>query len=91
MEYIADRVDTDDPVWGFTVRERATGVLQGFVTMTTFTTWHSSFQWDSLSIEAGVRHELEGGSEDIEVRVLSLLGFLTLVLHFLSVNASSLL
>ena len=66
------RIDTDDPVWGFTVRSRRKGWLQGFllsnlswsdvnsyhlptwagfVTVTTFTTWHSWFHWDSLAEE----------------------------------------
>jgi len=55
MEYIADRIDTDDPIWGFVVREKQTGALQGFIEMTTFTTWHHSFRWDSLCVEAGLR------------------------------------
>jgi hypothetical protein len=57
MEYIADRIDTDDPIWGFTVRDRATGALQGFVSLTTWTTWHHSFRWDSLCVEAELRDE----------------------------------
>ena len=56
MEYIADRIDTDDPIWGYQVRQQDTGWLQGFITLTTFTTWHHSFRWDSLCHEAGVIH-----------------------------------
>ena len=41
LEYMADRLDTDDPLWGYTARRRGSeaGQLQGFVTVTTFTTW----------------------------------------------------
>jgi hypothetical protein len=68
MEYIADRLDTDDPVWGFAVREKETGCLQGFVTLTTFTTWHHSFRWDSLCMEAGLRdeHNIDKDSTELE-------------------------
>jgi hypothetical protein len=66
IEYIFDRIDTDDPLWGLMVRTdtpmslkgRASniksspnwkrGMLQGFITMTTFTNWQSSFRFDSL-------------------------------------------
>ena len=66
IEYIFDRIDTDDPIWGFMVRTdtptslkgrassvKATpqwrrGMLQGFITVTTFTIWKSSFRFDSL-------------------------------------------
>lgn len=40
LEYLADRIDTDDPLHGYTVRTRDEGWLQGFVTITTFTTWY---------------------------------------------------
>ncbi len=61
MEYIVDRIDTDDPVWGYVVRDVDTGAMQGFITLTTFTTWHHSFRWDSLCAEAGLRelHDTE--------------------------------
>ena len=63
MEYIADRIDTDDPIWGFAVRHQQSGALQGFVSMTTFTTWHHSFRWDSLCLEAGTR-DTDGAAEE---------------------------
>jgi len=66
LEYLADRFDVDDPVFGFLVRtaentSRTTpnnryndrnerfkaGMLQGFVTVTTFTNYQKSFMWDS--------------------------------------------
>jgi hypothetical protein len=57
LEYMADRMEIDDPLWGWMVRSNvppALGWLQGFVTVTTFTTWQRWFRWDSLSEEAGV-------------------------------------
>lgn len=75
LEYIADRCDVDDPIWGFIVRTQSspvpvpappqpqpslannnnhdftkfqTGMMQGFVTVTTFTNWQKSFRWDSM-------------------------------------------
>jgi hypothetical protein len=48
LEYIADRVDVDDPCFGYLVRTQAEGMLQGFITVTTFTNWQKSFRWDSL-------------------------------------------
>ena len=47
LEYIADRVDVDDPCFGYLVRTNE-GHLQAFVTITTFTNWQKSFRWDSL-------------------------------------------
>ena len=52
--YIADRLDTDDPLSGYCVRHRDTGWLQGFVTFTTFTSWTHWFQWDSCAAEARI-------------------------------------
>ena len=75
IEYIFDRIDTDDPLWGLMVRTdtpmsfkgRASnlksspnwkrGMLQGFITMTTFTNWQSSFRFDSL-------HEMAFGQDE---------------------------
>ena len=66
IEYIFDRIDTDDPQWGLMVRTDAPtslrgrgsntkaspmwrrGMLQGFITYTTFTNWQSTFRFDSL-------------------------------------------
>jgi hypothetical protein len=77
IEYIFDRIDTDDPLWGLMIRTESPmsfkgrasniksspnwkrGMLQGFITMTTFTNWQSSFRFDSL-------HEMAfGGDEDV--------------------------
>lgn len=78
IEYIFDRIDTDDPIWGLMVRTdtpvslkgRASnlksspnwkrGMLQGFITCTTFTNWQSSFRFDSL-------HEMAFGQDDDEL------------------------
>lgn len=46
LEYIADRMDVDDPLWGFMVRKEQQ--LQGFITVTTFTNWQKTFRWDSM-------------------------------------------
>ena len=54
FEYIADRLDLDDPLHGYIVRDKATGWIQGFVTVTTFTTWQKWFRFDSLADEAGL-------------------------------------
>jgi hypothetical protein len=63
LEYIADRLDVDDPCFGYLVRSQE-GMLQGFITVTTFTNWQKAFRWDSL-------HELafyydDSDSEDEE-------------------------
>ena len=47
LEYIADRLDVDDPCFGYVVRSEE-GHLQGFIAVTTFTNWQKSFRWDSL-------------------------------------------
>lgn len=47
LAYIADRMDIDDPLWGYQVRCSKTGWLQGFITLTTFTTWTHFFEWNS--------------------------------------------
>jgi hypothetical protein len=47
LEYIADRLDVDDPCFGYVIRS-AEGHLQGFITVTTFTNWQKNFKWDSL-------------------------------------------
>jgi len=65
LEYLADRMDTDEPLHGWVVRTREEGWMQGFITMTTFTTWVRWFSWDSLHPAAGVnRHSLDDDSED---------------------------
>jgi hypothetical protein len=67
LEYLADRLDVDDPCFGYLVRTKAPptapesveplshskqGMLQGFITVTTFTNWQKSFRWDSQHPEA---------------------------------------
>jgi len=55
LEYIADRLDVDDPIFGFVIRTNPnisnpttlmprldSGMLQGFITCTTFTNWQVS-------------------------------------------------
>jgi hypothetical protein len=44
---------TDDPMWGWMVRTRDEGWLQGFITVTTFTTWNPWFHWDSIATTSG--------------------------------------
>jgi len=54
LVYIADRLDIDDPLWGYQIRCEQTGWLQGFITLTVFTTWTRFFEWDSLSASSGM-------------------------------------
>ena len=49
LEFMADRIDVDDPLFGYMAVTKDKGWLQGFITATTFTTWHRGFRWDSLS------------------------------------------
>ncbi len=60
LEYMADRLDIDDPLFGYVIRTNENleqheswkkGMLQGFITVTTFTNWQRTFRWDS-SLEA---------------------------------------
>ena len=51
--YVLDRLRTDHPLRGFTIRANdAQQRLQGFITTTTFTTWSRYFKWDSNSPDA---------------------------------------
>lgn len=54
LDYIADRLDIDNPLNGYMVRDRRSGWLQGFVLLTTFTTWQRWFRWDSLARQSGL-------------------------------------
>eukprot|EP00924_Labyrinthula_sp_SR-Ha-C_P007505 snap_masked-scaffold_24-processed-gene-5.14-mRNA-1 protein AED:0.11 eAED:0.13 QI:0/0/0/1/1/1/2/0/797 len=54
LEYMADRLDLDEPLIGYCLRDKRTGWLQGFITVTTFTTWQQWFRWDSLTDESGM-------------------------------------
>jgi len=68
LEYLADRCDVDDPLFGYVVRTRTNeccprnrkwrpGMLQGFVTVTTFTNYQKTFEWDS-------HNEMAYGADD---------------------------
>ena len=63
LEYLADRLDIDDPCWGYMVRKDQQ--LQGFITMTTFTNWQSTFRWDSHHAAA---YEYDDDNDDIELQ-----------------------
>eukprot|EP00586_Coscinodiscus_wailesii_P008117 CAMPEP_0172522436 /NCGR_PEP_ID=MMETSP1066-20121228/293123_1 /TAXON_ID=671091 /ORGANISM="Coscinodiscus wailesii, Strain CCMP2513" /LENGTH=683 /DNA_ID=CAMNT_0013305435 /DNA_START=309 /DNA_END=2360 /DNA_ORIENTATION=- len=58
--YIEERIDIDDPLRGFQIRD-ARGYLQGFIMTTTFTTWQYYFKWDSLHPKSGM---MGGGGRD---------------------------
>jgi hypothetical protein len=71
LEYLADRLDIDDPCFGYLVRtdENADtcandgwekGMLQGFITVTTFTNWQKTFRWDSTNATAFSYDDEEG-------------------------------
>ena len=67
LEYMADRMDIDDPLFGYLAVEKNKGWIQGFVTCTTFTTWHRGFRWDSLDpcldLAASPHDEDENGTQ----------------------------
>ena len=43
-----------DPLWGYQLRTSDTGWLQGFVTVTTFTTWAPYLRFDSHAAASGI-------------------------------------
>jgi len=63
LEYIADRLDVDDPCFGYVIRSKE-GMLQGFITVTTFTNWQRSFRWDSLHEIAFYYDDSDSEDED---------------------------
>ena len=63
LEYIADRLDVDDPCFGYVVRSEE-GMLQGFISVTTFTNWQKSFRWDSLHELAFYYDDSDSEDED---------------------------
>jgi hypothetical protein len=67
LEYIADRLDVDDPCFGYIVRSQE-GMLQGFITVTTFTNWQKSFRWDSLHELAFYYDDSDSEGEEEEMR-----------------------
>lgn len=62
--YIRDRIDIDDPLRGYQIRHKTGGWLQGFVMMTTFTTWTHYFKWDSSHRVNGIDHSNPKGKVD---------------------------
>ena len=66
LEYMADRLDIDDPLFGYLAVTADKGWMQGFVTCTTFTTWHRNFAWDSLHpcVDLSGGHD-EGGEDAV--------------------------
>lgn len=64
LEYIADRLDVDDPCFGYIIRSDE-GHLQGFITATTFTNWQKHFCWDSLN-ELSFYYDGEDDDDDDE-------------------------
>lgn len=71
---MADRLDIDDPIFGYVVRTNENidgqenwkkGMLQGFITVTTFTNWQRTFRWDS-SVEAAYEQDTEQMERDLE-------------------------
>jgi len=89
LEYIADRCDVDDPIFGFIVRTDQNqdaeqiqnqnetppvttmiqkGMMQGFVTVTTFTNWQKTFRWDSLN-EAAFSYDEDELSNEMAMKV----------------------
>eukprot|EP00520_Triparma_pacifica_P015700 CAMPEP_0118664412 /NCGR_PEP_ID=MMETSP0785-20121206/17998_1 /TAXON_ID=91992 /ORGANISM="Bolidomonas pacifica, Strain CCMP 1866" /LENGTH=356 /DNA_ID=CAMNT_0006558315 /DNA_START=138 /DNA_END=1205 /DNA_ORIENTATION=- len=53
-DYIRERLELDDPLQGYVVRDKSSGEMQGFIVVTNFTTWRTSFIWDSLLPQAGI-------------------------------------
>lgn len=74
---MADRLDVDDPFFGFMVRTNKVpndfpvdqmdyfhkGMLQGFITVTTYTNWQKSFRWDSTHNSAFAYDEPDLGAK----------------------------
>jgi hypothetical protein len=86
LEYMADRIDIDDPLFGFVVRTATTtanasttnsnsctavaanvepqrGMMQGFITISTFTNWQNSFRFDSIHPNAFAYDDIELSKE----------------------------
>lgn len=54
-----------DPLFGYTVRtDDAERRLQGFLTVTTFTTWQHWFKWDSITPQAHVLYDSDDEAPD---------------------------
>ena len=67
MKYIQERIDTDDPMHGFTIHTNdARCCLQGFICYTTFTTWTYFFKFDSGCFHFAGRHHDQGIRCDLD-------------------------
>ena len=70
LDYISDRLDIDDPLFSYLLRSKSLptpegGMLQGFITATTFTNWQETFRFDSTvpdSMWTDADHPVEGGT-----------------------------
>jgi GNAT superfamily N-acetyltransferase len=63
LEYMADRLDIDDPLLSYLAVSKTEGWMQGFITATTWTTWHQHFRWDSLNPALDLTHH-HGDDDD---------------------------
>ncbi|KAJ8613688.1 hypothetical protein CTAYLR_003159 [Chrysophaeum taylorii] len=54
LEYVSDRLDTDEPLWGFQIRSSREFWLQGFVALTVFTTWTPYFRFTNEAPAAAI-------------------------------------
>jgi hypothetical protein len=63
-DYIRDRIDIDDPLYGYQIRHQFHGWMQGFILYTTFTTWNYGFQWDSSHPLCGISQPSEINPEN---------------------------
>ena len=73
----------DDPLFGYLAVARETGWMQGYVTCTTFTTWHRGFRWEStnpvldlntaphLVRAASTPSGKEKGADDVDVKPIA--------------------
>jgi hypothetical protein len=68
LEYLADRHDIDDPLRGYMIRTTTEKQLQGFIQLTTFTTWQSSFRWDSMH-EAAFSYDSNAQAKQMARRI----------------------
>ncbi|GMH68001.1 hypothetical protein TrST_g4199 [Triparma strigata] len=53
-DYIKERLELDDPLFGFTVRDKPSKEMQGFIVTTNFTVWRESFRFDTNIPQAGI-------------------------------------
>ena len=53
-DYIRDRIDIDDPLYGYQIRHKYGGWMQGFILYTTFTTWNHGFEFNSQHPFCGI-------------------------------------